>query len=158
MASNNSLECGLYGQSYRQLNYHFTLHIQHRSWHYLQDHYTYFFLLPQSPIRQRRAIHGYLKVLYEPDKQYTQGTVRPDYASMCCPNRCGVIHRTCADLNTLAIIISPTKQSNNGFYLDRIFRQIDLINKRDANRNITKAAPTFDYIENKAIEEEYRKG
>ena len=41
---------------------------------------------------------------------------------------CGVIHGTCADLNTLrdsiqisftlAIIISPIKQSNNGFYLN----------------------------------------
>lgn len=39
-----------------------------------------------------------------------------------------------------------------------IFRQMDLVNKRDANGNITKAAPTFDYVENKAIEEEYRKG
>ncbi|KAJ5749456.1 hypothetical protein N7533_006484 [Penicillium manginii] len=28
----------------------------------------------------------------------------------------------------------------------------------DANGNVTKAVPTFDYIENKAIEEEYRKG
>lgn len=39
-----------------------------------------------------------------------------------------------------------------------IFRQMDLVNKRDANGNITKAAPTFDYVENKAIEEEHRKG
>ncbi|KAE8420441.1 hypothetical protein BDV36DRAFT_293328 [Aspergillus pseudocaelatus] len=41
---------------------------------------------------------------------------------------------------------------------DHIFRQMDLVNERDANSNITKAAPTFDYIENKAIEEEHRKG
>ncbi|KAI9045749.1 uncharacterized protein KD926_007050 [Aspergillus affinis] len=35
---------------------------------------------------------------------------------------------------------------------------MDLVNERDQNGNITKAAPTFDYIENKAIEEEHRKG
>jgi hypothetical protein len=33
---------------------------------------------------------------------------------------------------------------------------MDLVNERDADGNITKAAPTFDYIENKAIEEEHR--
>lgn len=43
-------------------------------------------------------------------------------------------------------------------FYNHIFRQIDLINERDVNGNITKAAPIFDYIENKAIEEEYRKG
>ncbi|KAJ6050692.1 uncharacterized protein N7446_010801 [Penicillium canescens] len=32
------------------------------------------------------------------------------------------------------------------------------LNDRDEDGNITKAAPTFDYIENKAIEEEHRKG
>ncbi|THC95891.1 hypothetical protein EYZ11_004622 [Aspergillus tanneri] len=35
--------------------------------------------------------------------------------------------------------------------------QIDLVNERDANGNITRAAPTFDYIENKEIEEEHRR-
>ncbi|OQD61639.1 hypothetical protein PENPOL_c016G04956 [Penicillium polonicum] len=35
---------------------------------------------------------------------------------------------------------------------------MDLVNERDTNGIITKAAPTFDYIENKAIEEEHRKG
>jgi hypothetical protein len=35
---------------------------------------------------------------------------------------------------------------------------MDIVNDRDENGNITKAAPTFDYIENKAIEEEHRKG
>jgi hypothetical protein len=35
---------------------------------------------------------------------------------------------------------------------------MDLVNERDANSTIMKAAPTFDYIENKAIEEEHRKG
>ncbi|XRM42623.1 hypothetical protein ABZX51_005833 [Aspergillus tubingensis] len=43
-------------------------------------------------------------------------------------------------------------------FRDHIFRQMDLVNERDDNGNITKAAPTFDYIENKAIEEEHRKG
>ncbi|KAJ5202875.1 hypothetical protein N7449_004954 [Penicillium cf. viridicatum] len=43
-------------------------------------------------------------------------------------------------------------------FRDHIFRQIDLVNERDANGSIIKAAPTFDYIENKAIEEEHRKG
>jgi hypothetical protein len=43
-------------------------------------------------------------------------------------------------------------------FRDPIFRQMDLVNERDTNGNITKAAPTFDYIENKAIEEEHRKG
>jgi hypothetical protein len=43
MASNDSLECGLHGQSYRQLNYHFTLYIQHRYWHHLQGPFTYLF-------------------------------------------------------------------------------------------------------------------
>jgi hypothetical protein len=43
-------------------------------------------------------------------------------------------------------------------FRDHIFRQMDLVNERDTNGNITKAAPTFDYIENKAIEEEHRKG
>ncbi|KAJ5508451.1 hypothetical protein N7527_010594 [Penicillium freii] len=43
-------------------------------------------------------------------------------------------------------------------FRDHIFRQMDLVNERDANGNVTKAAPTFDYIENKAIEEEHRKG
>jgi hypothetical protein len=35
---------------------------------------------------------------------------------------------------------------------------MDLVNERDTDGNITKSAPTFDYIENKAIEEEHRKG
>ncbi|EKG09467.1 Integrase catalytic core [Macrophomina phaseolina MS6] len=35
---------------------------------------------------------------------------------------------------------------------------MDLVNDRDADGNIARAAPTFDYIENKAIEEEHRKG
>jgi hypothetical protein len=43
-------------------------------------------------------------------------------------------------------------------FRDHIFRQMDLVNERDANGNVTKAAPTFDYIENKAMEEEHRKG
>ncbi|KAJ5350210.1 hypothetical protein N7541_007937 [Penicillium brevicompactum] len=43
-------------------------------------------------------------------------------------------------------------------FRDHIFRQMDLVNERDANGSIIKAAPTFDYIENKAIEEEHRKG
>lgn len=43
-------------------------------------------------------------------------------------------------------------------FRDHIFRQMDLVNERDANGDITRAAPTFDYIENKAIEEEHRKG
>jgi hypothetical protein len=43
-------------------------------------------------------------------------------------------------------------------FRDHIFRQMDLVNERDADGTITKAAPTFDYIENKAIEEEHRKG
>jgi hypothetical protein len=43
-------------------------------------------------------------------------------------------------------------------FRDHIFRQMDLVNERDANGNVTKAAPTFDYIENKAVEEEHRKG
>lgn len=43
-------------------------------------------------------------------------------------------------------------------FRDHIFRQMDLVNDRDADGNILKAAPTFDYIENKAIEEEHRKG
>jgi hypothetical protein len=43
-------------------------------------------------------------------------------------------------------------------FRDHIFRQIDLVNERDANGTIIKAAPTFNYIENKAIKEEHRKG
>jgi hypothetical protein len=43
-------------------------------------------------------------------------------------------------------------------FRDHIFRQMDIVNERDENGNITKAAPTFDSIENKAIEEEHRKG
>jgi len=43
-------------------------------------------------------------------------------------------------------------------FRDHMFRQMDLVNERDADGRITKAAPTFDYIENKAIEEEHRKG
>lgn len=43
-------------------------------------------------------------------------------------------------------------------FRDHIFRQMNLVNDRDADGNIIKAAPTFDYIENKAIEEEHRKG
>jgi hypothetical protein len=43
-------------------------------------------------------------------------------------------------------------------FRDHVFRQMDIVNDRDKDRNITKAAPTFDYIENKAIEEEHRKG
>ncbi|KAJ5264664.1 hypothetical protein N7505_007457 [Penicillium chrysogenum] len=43
-------------------------------------------------------------------------------------------------------------------FRDHIFRQMDIVNDRDENGNITKAAPKFDYIENKAIEEEHRKG
>jgi len=43
-------------------------------------------------------------------------------------------------------------------FRDHIFRQMDIVNDRDEDGNITKAAPTFDYIENKAIEEEHRKG
>lgn len=43
-------------------------------------------------------------------------------------------------------------------FCDHIFRQMDIVNDRDEDGNITKAAPTFDYIENKAIEEEHRKG
>jgi hypothetical protein len=35
---------------------------------------------------------------------------------------------------------------------------MDLINERDKNGDITRAAPTFDYIKNKAIKEEHRKG
>lgn len=35
---------------------------------------------------------------------------------------------------------------------------MDIASDRDEDGNITKAAPTFDYIENKAIEEEHRKG
>jgi hypothetical protein len=76
MASNDSLECGLHRQSYRQLNYHFTLYIQHRSWHHLQGPFTYLFLLSQSPIRQRRVLQGYPKVLCGLDKEYTQGKAR----------------------------------------------------------------------------------
>lgn len=43
-------------------------------------------------------------------------------------------------------------------FRDHIFRQMDLVNDRDADGNVINAAPTFDYIENKAIEEEHRKG
>ena len=43
-------------------------------------------------------------------------------------------------------------------FRDHVFRQMDIVNERDEDGNITKAAPTFDYIENKAIEEEHRKG
>ncbi|CRG92846.1 hypothetical protein PISL3812_09917 [Talaromyces islandicus] len=43
-------------------------------------------------------------------------------------------------------------------FRDHIFRQTDIVNDRDEDGNITKAAPTFDSIENKAIEEEHRKG
>jgi hypothetical protein len=43
-------------------------------------------------------------------------------------------------------------------FRDHVFRQMDIVNDRDEDGNITKAAPTFDYIENKAIEEEHRKG
>ncbi|KAH7111057.1 hypothetical protein B0J11DRAFT_585929 [Dendryphion nanum] len=43
-------------------------------------------------------------------------------------------------------------------FRDHIFRQMDLVNDRDADGNIMNAAPTFDYIENKAIEEEHRRG
>jgi hypothetical protein len=35
---------------------------------------------------------------------------------------------------------------------------MDIVNDRDEDGNVTKAAPSFDYIENKAIEEEHRKG
>jgi hypothetical protein len=35
---------------------------------------------------------------------------------------------------------------------------MDIVNNRDENGNITKAAPIFDYIKNKAIKEEHRKG
>jgi hypothetical protein len=75
MASNDSLECGLHGQSYRQLNYHFTLYIQHRYWHHLQGPFTYLFLF-QSSIRQMRVLQGYPKALCELDKEYTQGKAR----------------------------------------------------------------------------------
>jgi hypothetical protein len=43
-------------------------------------------------------------------------------------------------------------------FRDHIFRQMDIVNKRDEKGNIIKAAPMFDYVENKAIEEEHRKG
>ncbi|RAO71520.1 uncharacterized protein BHQ10_007532 [Talaromyces amestolkiae] len=43
-------------------------------------------------------------------------------------------------------------------FRDHIFRQMNIVNERDENGNITKAAPTFDSIESKAIEEEHRKG
>ena len=43
-------------------------------------------------------------------------------------------------------------------FRNHIYRQMDLVNDRDADGNIIKAAPTFDYIEGKAIEEEHRKG
>jgi hypothetical protein len=42
--------------------------------------------------------------------------------------------------------------------LDGLDPQDGLFNDLDADGNIIKAAPTFDYIENKAIEEEHRKG
>jgi hypothetical protein len=42
-------------------------------------------------------------------------------------------------------------------FRDHVFRQMDLVNERDSDGNITNAAPSFDYIENKAIEEEHRK-
>ena len=42
-------------------------------------------------------------------------------------------------------------------FRDHVFRQMDLVNERDPDGNITNAAPSFDYIENKAIEEEHRK-
>jgi hypothetical protein len=35
---------------------------------------------------------------------------------------------------------------------------MDIVNDRDEDGNITNAAPIFDYIENKAIKEEHRKG
>lgn len=41
---------------------------------------------------------------------------------------------------------------------DHIFRQMDLVNDRDAEGKIIKAAATLDCVENKAIEEEHRKG
>uniref|UniRef100_A0A093VNJ9 Copia protein n=1 Tax=Talaromyces marneffei PM1 TaxID=1077442 RepID=A0A093VNJ9_TALMA len=43
-------------------------------------------------------------------------------------------------------------------FRDHTFRQTDMVNVRDEAGNITTAAPTFDSIENKAIEEEHRKG
>lgn len=43
-------------------------------------------------------------------------------------------------------------------FRDHTFRQMDLVNERDENGNITRAGPTFDYIENKTIEGEHRKG
>jgi hypothetical protein len=43
-------------------------------------------------------------------------------------------------------------------FRDHTFRQADMVNVRDEAGNITTAAPTFDSIENKAIEEEHRKG
>lgn len=43
-------------------------------------------------------------------------------------------------------------------FRDHKFRQMGLVNVRDENGSITRAAPTFDYIENKAIEEEHQKG
>lgn len=42
-------------------------------------------------------------------------------------------------------------------FRDYIFIHTNLVNDRDADGNIIKAAVTFDYIENKAIEEEHRK-
>lgn len=43
-------------------------------------------------------------------------------------------------------------------FRDHTFRQTDMVNVRDEAGNVTTAAPTFDSIENKAIEEEHRKG
>ncbi|KAJ5346883.1 uncharacterized protein N7506_000136 [Penicillium brevicompactum] len=72
--------------------------------------------------------------------------------------KCGSVQALGAEIRKIhaeKVLLHPDCVSSE---IERTLFFVNALGPEDANGNITKAAPTFDYIENKAIEEEHRKG
>ncbi|KAK2730927.1 hypothetical protein FQN57_003788, partial [Myotisia sp. PD_48] len=121
-----------------------------------------------SEISQVQSLIKAVKDNFKPEGTGTYVNLQRQYMSLT-REKCGSAQALGAEIRKIhaeKLLLDPdcaTSEIERTFFFmhalgsDHMFRQMDLVNERDADGTIIKAAPSFDYIENKAIEEEHRK-
>ncbi|RDH26574.1 hypothetical protein BDQ94DRAFT_177433 [Aspergillus welwitschiae] len=128
-----------------------------------------------SEISQVQSLIKAVKDLFKPEGIGTYVNLQRRYMSLT-REKCGSAQALGAEIRKIhaeKLLLDPdcvTSEIERTFFFlhalgpeyesfrDHIFRQMNLVNERDADDTITRAAPTFGYIENKAIKEEHQKG
>ncbi|EDN03770.1 hypothetical protein HCAG_01635 [Histoplasma mississippiense (nom. inval.)] len=117
-----------------------------------------------SEISQVETLIKAVKNNFKPEGTGTYVNLQRQYMSLT-REKCGSAQALGAEIRKIhaeKLLLDPdcvtSEIERTFFFMHALGSRMDLVNERDPNGTVTKAAPSFDYIENKAIEEEHRKG